>query len=152
MSEQHKQLFTLEEANQRLPLVKSIVRDIVSLFHDTEQREERLQEIRSLRPERRNFDDVYTEEVDQVERELDEDRNRLRGFVDELQSLGVELKDPAQGLVDFRSESEGREVYLCWKHGEDDIAFWHELNAGFAGRQPLLATASISDDEDTLSI
>lgn len=152
MSDQHKQLFTLEEANQRLPLVKSIVRDIVSLFHDTEQREERLQEIRSLRPERQGKDDLYSEEVDQVERELNEDRIRLRSFVDELLGLGVELKDPAQGLVDFRAEFEGREVYLCWKNGEDDIAFWHELNEGFSGRQPLLASVSASDEDDTLSI
>jgi hypothetical protein len=51
--------------------------------------------------------------------------------------MGVELKDIEEGLVDFRSMRDGRIVYLCWRQGEDTIAFWHELDAGFAGRQPL---------------
>lgn len=54
-----------------------------------------------------------------------------------LQELGVELKDLDQGLVDFPSYREGQLVYLCWKRGEDRIRFWHGLESGFAGRQPL---------------
>jgi hypothetical protein len=54
-----------------------------------------------------------------------------------LQELGVELKDLDQGLVDFPSYREGQLVYLCWKRGEDRIRFWHDLESGFAGRQPL---------------
>ncbi len=59
-------------------------------------------------------------------------------FGDELRRLGVELKDPVAGLVDFLTQIDGREAYLCWKLGEGEIAFWHELNAGFGGRQSLL--------------
>ena len=51
--------------------------------------------------------------------------------------MACELKDIEQGLIDFRTEREGREVYLCWKLGEPDIRWWHELDAGFAGRRPL---------------
>ena len=58
-------------------------------------------------------------------------------FVEELQRLGIELKDPEKGLIDFPCLFEGREIYLCWKHGEDSIEHWHEIYAGFAGRQPL---------------
>jgi hypothetical protein len=47
------------------------------------------------------------------------------------------VKDPATGLIDFRSLRGGREVYLCWRLGEGEIAWWHELDAGFQGRQPL---------------
>jgi hypothetical protein len=54
-----------------------------------------------------------------------------------IQALGVVVKDVDQGLVDFVGMRAGREIYLCWRHGEDDIAFWHELNTGFAGREPL---------------
>ena len=49
----------------------------------------------------------------------------------------VFLKDPRTGLVDFRSVRDGRVVYLCWRLGEDRIRYWHDLDAGFAGRQPL---------------
>jgi hypothetical protein len=59
----------------------------------------------------------------------------------ELQSLGCELKGLEQGLVDFPTLRQGRTVYLCWQYNEPEIAFWHELDAGFAGRQLL------SDDE-----
>ena len=54
-----------------------------------------------------------------------------------IQELGIEIKDINTGLVDFPSERDGRVVYLCWRYGEDDIEYWHELDAGFAGRQPL---------------
>lgn len=62
----------------------------------------------------------------------------IRAIVTELAELGVEVKDADQGLIDFRSERAGREVYLCWKLGEGSrIMFWHELEDGFAGRQRL---------------
>ena len=54
-----------------------------------------------------------------------------------IQELGIEIKDINTGLVDFPSERDGRVVYLCWRYGEGDIEYWHELDAGFTGRQPL---------------
>jgi hypothetical protein len=54
-----------------------------------------------------------------------------------IHSLGVEIKDLERGLCDFPSWREGRVVYLCWLLGEDHIEWWHDLEAGFAGRQPL---------------
>ena len=54
-----------------------------------------------------------------------------------IQEIGCELKDIDSGLLDFPALREGREVYLCWRYGEDHIRFWHDLDAGFAGRQPL---------------
>ncbi len=61
----------------------------------------------------------------------------MRRLMEELEGIGCEVKDVHTGLVDFRSIREGRAVYLCWRLGEEQIAFWHELDAGFAGRQPL---------------
>jgi len=56
----------------------------------------------------------------------------------ELESLGVQLKDYSQGLIDFPSMREGRVVLLCWKADEgDQLEWWHDLEAGFGGRQPL---------------
>jgi hypothetical protein len=51
--------------------------------------------------------------------------------------MGCILKDINTGLVDFPTVRKGREVFLCWQHGEPEIAFWHDVDAGFAGRQPL---------------
>ena len=61
----------------------------------------------------------------------------LRAALEELQAMEVVLRDLDRGLVDFPSIREGREVYLCWEEGEEGIGWWHDLDAGHAGRQPL---------------
>jgi hypothetical protein len=62
----------------------------------------------------------------------------LRGAVVELQEMDVVLRDLERGLVDFPSVRDGEEVYLCWVESEEDeIGFWHDLDAGFGGREPL---------------
>ena len=62
---------------------------------------------------------------------------RMNEHLAAINAEGVELKDADQGLLDFPSDRDGRVVYLCWKLGEDRIAWWHDVDAGFAGRQPL---------------
>ena len=57
--------------------------------------------------------------------------------VQRIQALGLELKDINTGLIDFLSHRNGREVYLCWRYDEPSVAHWHDLDAGFTGRQPL---------------
>ena len=133
--------FTVDEANRTLPLVRMIVGDIVELFADLQRRRERLVALRSRQGGRaRGVDDPYEAEVIQMESELEADVERLQEFADELKKLGVELKDPASGLVDFPTEISGREVYLCWRLGEPVVGYWHELDAGIAGRQALPAS------------
>lgn len=61
----------------------------------------------------------------------------MRGALTDLQEQQIVLRDLDRGLVDFPALREGREVYLCWIEGEDEIAFWHDLDAGYGGRQPL---------------
>jgi len=148
MNGKHRKYYTLEAANRTLPLVNAIVRDIVELYSDVHERRERLAKVRQRRGASRHDDrSPYTEELEHIEQELDKDIDRLRAFTDELQKLGVELKDPVSGLVDFHSRMDGREVYLCWKLGEEEIAYWHELDAGFSGRQSLLE-GSVSGESD----
>jgi len=62
---------------------------------------------------------------------------RLDELVRQVQAGGVLLKDINIGLLDFPSLREGREVYLCWRYGEDSVQYWHDLDAGYAGRQKL---------------
>ncbi len=55
----------------------------------------------------------------------------------DIREIGVHLKDLDQGLFDFPYEREGRIVYLCWRAGETEIKWWHEMSSGYKGRQPL---------------
>jgi len=146
-----KRLFTVEEANQRLPLVRAILTDIVKLYEDVHDRRDRLTRVRQASSGTKT-PSMYSEEVQQIEEELEKDIQRLEEFANELEQLGVELKDPMMGLVDFRTLFEGREVYLCWRLGEEEITHWHELDSGFQGRQSLLEESLFSDgsfDEDS---
>jgi hypothetical protein len=66
------------------------------------------------------------------------DASRTAGrCITELEELGVVVRDPASGLVDFPGEHDGREVFWCWRLGEDEVAWWHPTDSGFSGRQPL---------------
>lgn len=63
--------------------------------------------------------------------------DRLDALVHQIMDMGVLIKDINTGLLDFPSIRDGHEVYLCWLYGEEEIAFWHEIDAGFAGREPI---------------
>lgn len=128
-----KKYYTLAEANAALPLVRAIVRDIAALAAELQERYDRLARVRP--PANASLGEAYREEVEHVQAQLERDRERMRGYEEELKDLGVELKDYRTGLIDFRCRMDGREVYLCWRLGEPEVAYWHELEAGFAGRQ-----------------
>lgn len=126
--------FTVDEANKALPLVKAIVGDIVRQFETVNNLKHRLSSVKGERPRLAN--DPYAEETAQSRAELESEEIQLATYIDELSRLGVELKGP-DGLCDFPSLRDGREIYLCWRLGEPQVTHWHEKNAGFAGRQPL---------------
>jgi hypothetical protein len=63
---------------------------------------------------------------------------RMEATVRQIDTWGITLRDIGTGLVDFPALVNGRPIWLCWKLGEDDIGFWHELDAGVAGRRPLI--------------
>jgi len=66
-----------------------------------------------------------------------QDFEKLDALVHQIQDTGAQIKDINTGLLDFSALKDGREVYLCWQYGEREIAFWHEVEAGFAGRQSI---------------
>ena len=117
--------YTLKEAVSTLPLVKRIVADIVKTHAAAMQLRQRIE---NLNPGR---------EQTIAQDTLQETLEHLQEFLDELNALGIELKDPHMGLVDFVARQDNRDVYLCWKLGEETITHWHELDAGFAGRKPI---------------
>jgi hypothetical protein len=141
-TETSARLFTAEEANAMLPLIRAIVGDLVSLAGEVAERRQRLDHLSVGR----NSDDKdpYAEELAQIESELEKDSQRLREYVKELDDLGVVLQGVMEGIVDFPALVDGRLAYLCWKYDEPEIVHWHELDAGFAGRQRLTADAADS--------
>ena len=130
-----KRAFTLREANATLPLVRAITADLVSLARDVIERRQRL--LGLSRPASPEVRDPYREELAQIEGEIEQDAQRVAEYVEELRALGAEPKSVTEGLVDFPATFEGRRVFLCWRLGEPEVAFWHEADAGFRGRRPI---------------
>jgi hypothetical protein len=135
-----KHYFSVAEANAALPLVRVIVRDIAQLAQELRERHERLSRIRQ--PGQEGGGGVYDEELEQIHAEFERGKEQMREYEQELKKLGVELKDYYIGLIDFPCKMDGREVYLCWRLGEPEVSHWHEVDAGFAGRQRLMADAT----------
>lgn len=126
-------IFTVAKANSALPLVRRIVDDVVSehaRWRDAMARYELA--AAGSRPE-------WGESPDMAEqrRLVAASAERISGYVAELDQVGVQLKGFEQGLVDFWGQHEGRLVHLCWQLGEPAVSHWHEVDAGFAGRQPI---------------
>jgi hypothetical protein len=138
----NKKYFTVAQANASLPLIRAIVQDVTELARALQDRHERL--LRVLPPGRGAIGEAHREELLQIQDEQDRDKDRMKEYEEELGKLGVELKDYQTGLIDFPCWMEDREVYLCWRLGEPEVAFWHELDAGFAGRRKLMADAAKS--------
>jgi hypothetical protein len=126
------QLFTVEQANRTLPLVRKIVEDVVQQHRRWREAILELELVASTA----RADDPR-EHADRLEREAQLLAREIDGYERELESLGIQLKDKRLGLVDFPSEMAGRHVMLCWRQGEPEVQFWHEIDTGYAGRQPL---------------
>ena len=123
-------IFSVEEANSLLPDVRAIVKAIQRAHHGLQS---------------------YRSAVKAAAAGAEQGGGGMAGGshyavlltdlslrVNELESLGVQLKDYARGLIDFPSVRDGRVVLLCWQMGEgDSLEWWHDVEAGFAGRQPL---------------
>ncbi len=129
------QLFTVDHANRTLPLVRRIVEDIVREHRRWQESIVELDLLASVArpdlPDPRAVD--LEKKIQRIAREIDV-------FQGELEAIGIQLKDRRIGLIDFPSEMDGRRMLLCWQLGEPSVQYWHEVDSGFAGRQPLSPT------------
>lgn len=123
----HARHYTLEEASALLPRVADLIERMRSARDRLGDREAR----KAL------AEAGTTNGGGKPGRTVSEGFLELRESMVELRQLEVILRDLDRGLVDFPALREGREVYLCWQEGENEIGFWHEPDAGFAGRRPL---------------
>jgi hypothetical protein len=122
------QYFTLQEANEALKIIRPLM-DEVQVIR---------QKILENQPEA--WPAIEKSAGNGGNRALSDlvyDFEKLDALVHQIQDTGAQIKDINTGLLDFSALKNGREVYLCWQHGEDDIQYWHEIEAGFAGRQPI---------------
>jgi len=123
--------FSVDEANRTLPLVRRIVEDVVRQHRVWREKILEMDLVSSsARPGEQEKSQRLEREVQLLAREID-------GYQRELAELGIQLKDRRMGLVDFPSDMMGRPVLLCWRLGEAEVQFWHDAEAGYAGRQPL---------------
>jgi hypothetical protein len=122
------QYFTLLEANETLNMIRPLVDEIQAIR----------QEILRNQPEAwPAMEKSAGNGGNRALSNMVKDFEKLDALVHQIQDMGVLIKDINLGLLDFPALRDGHEVYLCWQHGEGEIAFWHEVEAGFAGRQPI---------------
>jgi hypothetical protein len=127
--------FTPEEANAELEEVRPLVEELVASRQEHTAALERQEELE--RKIRGNGGGIPPAELASATAEVDGHARRLARLVDEITSHGAEVKDLDTGLVDFPALHRGETVLLCWQLGEDEIAWWHRIDDGFAGRRPL---------------
>jgi hypothetical protein len=126
--------FTLDEANALLPRLREILAEMREKKPAVDRLRDELAKLTRTTPGNGH---VLEDEVARRRREAQPLVERLNELLQEIDRIGCELKGVEEGLVDVRAEREGRTIYLCWRLGEERIAYWHELDTGFGGRQPL---------------
>jgi hypothetical protein len=120
--------FTVEEANAMLDVIRPLMHEILDVRQVIFQKQPEVIPVLN-----RLLDNGGSQAASQVALEIEQ----LHVLIGHLLATGVALKDINSGLVDFLSQRDGRDVYLCWRYGEESVAYWHELETGFAGRQPI---------------
>ncbi|MFL5958910.1 MAG: DUF2203 domain-containing protein [Gaiellaceae bacterium] len=127
--------FTPEEANTELEHVRPLVEQLVATRQEhalaVERQEEHERRIRG------NGGGIPPAELAEATAEVDRLARQLARLVDEIASHGAQVKDLDSGLIDFPALRGDETVLLCWQLGEDEIAWWHRVEDGFAGRRPL---------------
>jgi len=127
-------LFTREEADSLLPEVAPLLwqaRDLKKQHDDLQE------QIAALQSQAKGNGHAVDADLIKARRQQQEAALAINAIIDQVKKLGPEIKDLDMGLIDFRSEMNGRVVNLCWKLGEENVAWWHELDKGYTTRQPL---------------
>jgi hypothetical protein len=128
-------LYTIEEARSLLGIVRPVVEQLREAWVELRALQASIAaESRGASGDGSLIADPWSEGG---QNRMEQLNRTVRGAAARLESWGIELKDPEQGLIDFYSHRDGEVVFLCWRIGEDAIGYWHTLEAGFAGRRPI---------------
>ena len=120
--------FTVEEANRALRVIQPLVAKLLEIRADLLDKRPEVWPV---------IQKALGNGVSRTASQVVQDFNRVEALVKEIEATGAVVKEINLGLVDFPAVRDGKVVYLCWQYGEPQILYWHDLDAGFAGRQPL---------------
>lgn len=124
--------YTVEEARALIPQLRSLV---AAMQVEHRRMQEEIERLNDLTPAmQQNGHAMEAAEREEMILQLGES---MREKLDQLEDLGIDVKDIESGVIDFPSEHEGRIVYLCWQIDEETVTHWHEVDDGYRGRQPL---------------
>ena len=127
--------FTVEEAESAIPWMQRAVESMRDASADAQEAQSQLSAL--MDSIQSNGRESHGEEWEAQQAAIEESAKTVRAVLDEFSDRGIILRDVQRGLVDFPAMREDREVYLCWLYGETSIEYWHEVDTGFDGRQPL---------------
>jgi len=120
--------FTVDEANATLQTLRPIIAEILEIRSAILERQPEIWSVIAK---------AAGNGGNRAAGEAELEFQRINSLVRQIHALGVLLKDVNIGLLDFLSIRDGKDIYLCWRYGEAEIRYWHELEAGFSGRQAL---------------
>ena len=126
--------FSINDANLIIPNVNEKLNRVKKFKNQLNQCEQNLKDIIA------SSDSLQTYII--AKQELNTVLTSFYNAIDDLEKIGVVLKDLDNGLIDFPSKRFNEEIWLCWKEGESEIKFWHEKNAGFLNRKPIFVDAN----------
>jgi hypothetical protein len=130
-------VFTLEEANALLPRVNALVAQQLDRRQAIEERLLALAERTGVPPEGVVEKPDDPPDVRDIKRDIIARLHDYQSSWNDLENMGIVLKDARIGLLDFYSRIDGKLVFLCWKYGEESITHYHDVDQGFAGRKPI---------------
>ena len=130
------QYFTRAQAEQLLPRIEQTIREGLVLKADFQEADQILKSAARAVSMSGGMN-VNRERLLAARQQRDTSATKLQAALEFIHSQGCQVKDLDIGLLDFPTLYHGREVYLCWKLGEERIDFWHEVDAGYRGRRPI---------------
>lgn len=137
----YARLFTVDEANALLPDLKPVVEELLATFREIRAEIEEATAHANLPPGSPELA-RHLEERGTAPRLFD----KVKGLIRSIHARGCLVNGPEAGLIDFPCLYDNEIVFLCWKHGEPEVAHWHRIPDGFAGRRPLLDMSAPGSD------
>ena len=125
--------YAIDAANERVAELRPLLEKLRS---DRDAVADSQQDLMSFR--RSNGSDEHAKELQARDQKIRTLVRRMQRTVARIETWGITLRDIDTGLVDFPALANGRPIWLCWRLGEGDISWWHEMDEGFAGRRPLI--------------
>lgn len=134
-TQNQSRLVTIDEANKMLPLIQNVVEDIVRIWDCIIQKRTEL-ECLEKNPAREEASEIQLTAQD-LKLELNGFIDRINGYIREIEELGCFVQEFKRGVINFPTLYVGRKVFLCWRPGDEEVRYWHELDESFTERTPI---------------